>query len=127
MSLSFSWNTTEHGTRNDPGAPQRCHVDSEDLVEFPFGETRVFEGDGLEDRLARGDVFPVPSFRHLDHRVRAIDRSQRTAAELSQTSEAATPWPQPISSTRSAGSMARVSTAQAKRSETLLAMLGPYP
>ena len=53
--------------------------------------------------------------------------SQRTADEPSQTSEAATPWPQPISSTWSVGSMARVSAAQANRSEILVAMLGHYP
>src|SRR4051794_41090325 len=48
----------------------------------------------------------------------------RPLVSRSQTSDTATPCPQPTSSTRSAGSSARVSTAHTNRSEGLLAM--PY-
>src|SRR5687767_5581349 len=48
----------------------------------------------------------------------------RPLVSRSQTSDTATPCPQPTSSTRSAGSTARVSTAHTNRSEGLLAM--PY-
>ena len=44
-------------------------------------------------------------------------------ASLSQTRETATPWPQPISSRRSAGRTSRVSTAHTSRSDALPAML----
>src|SRR5919108_280430 len=46
----------------------------------------------------------------------------RPLVSRSQTSDTATPCPQPTSSTRSAGSSARVSTAHTNRSEGLLAM-----
>src|SRR5687767_8015125 len=46
----------------------------------------------------------------------------RPLVSRSQTSDTATPCPQPTSSTRSAGSSARVSTAHTNRSEGLLAV-----
>src|SRR4051812_44787529 len=45
---------------------------------------------------------------------------------LSQTSETATPWPQPTSSRRSAGPTSRVSTAQTNRSDALPATPQQY-
>jgi len=46
----------------------------------------------------------------------------RPLVSRSETSDTATPCPQPTSSTRSAGSSASVSTAHTNRSEGLLAM-----
>src|SRR5919108_694001 len=51
----------------------------------------------------------------------------RPLVSRSQTSDTATPCPQPTSSTRSVGSSARVSTAHTNRSEGLLAMPSAQP
>ena len=54
-------------------------------------------------RPCRPDRRRVAAGRGRDHLRRAVDRGQAPSSSRSQTSVAATPWPQPISSTRSPG------------------------
>ncbi len=72
----------------------------------------------------RVGVAGLPPSRSLISIILA-DRSiaaSRPPSSRSQTSDAATPWPQPTSSRRSAGRTSRVSTAQTNRSDALPAM-----
>ena len=103
--------------------PEGRDVESEDLVESLVPEVRLLE------RAALSTALPPASSRFLRAAISIIffERSIaviRPLVSRSQTSDTATPCPQPTSSTRSAGSSARVSTAHTNRSEGLLAM--PY-
>ena len=83
-------------------APERRNVHAEDLVEALVAEVSPLEGDGLEHRPA---VATCSSFRRVAIAIILAERSiavRRPPSSRSQTSVAATPWPQPTSSTRSA-------------------------
>src|SRR6266508_2594379 len=103
-------------------------------------EGRDVEGETLSNRSSPKSAFssatvfstalpPATCSRFLRAAISIIffERSIaviRPLVSRSQTSDTATPCPQPTASTRSAGSSARVSTAHTNRSEGLLAM--PY-
>jgi len=104
--------------------PEGRDVEGEDLVESLVPEVRLLERGRLQHGPASRDVLAVPtraiSIIFFERSIAVI----RPLVSRSQTSDTATPCPQPTSSTRSAGSSARVSTAHTNRSEGLLAM--PY-
>src|SRR5688572_5424629 len=104
--------------------PEGRDVEGEDLVESVVPEVRLLERGRLQHGPASRDVLAIPTRGHLNHLLRAIDRGDPSAGQPLADQRYATPCPQPTSSTRSAGSSARVSTAHTNRSEGLLAM--PY-
>ena len=103
--------------------PEGRDVEGEDLVESSpksaFSSAAVFS-TALPAATCSRFLRVAISIIFFERSIAVI----RPLVSRSQTSDTATPCPQPTSSTRSAGSSARVSTAHTNRSEGLLAM--PY-
>ena len=116
----------EHATGSEPilgqlpctvrFAVEQTHADGEDLVEAAIAQVELLELRDDEVRLPGVDVGRVTANGRLDHLGRAVDPREVPPTRRSQTKVAATPWPHPISRTRSSGWMSSPSTTAPERS-----------
>jgi hypothetical protein len=97
---------------------KEADADGEDLVEAALAEVEVLERRDEESALPAATC---SAFRRLAASIILAERStavRNPPSSRSHTSVAATPWPHPISSTRSFGWISRLATIDRSRSLT---------